>query len=134
MGYDGRKGAPRISADRLASLAGGGAGAPVVEVMDASVAAPVRPRRSAVEPDLSRIRPRGVDETPAQRKKRLAAKTINFGATITARIIILFAAGLYFWDAYQYSGQVSRGLAMGMFLMTADLGRVLLKAAEPGSK
>ncbi len=77
---------------------------------------------------------REIEETPADRKRRLAAKAINFTATILARIIILGAAGYYTWKEYEFTGQVHRGVAFGLFAMSADLGRVILKAMTPGSK
>lgn len=126
MGFGGKKPAMAMNADRLAAVAGA---APVVE---AGEAAPRR--RVSVEPDLSRIRKCSIDETPEERKKRLAAKTVNFSATIIARIVIIGAAGLFAWSEFQSTGKIHRGVALGMFAMTADLGRVLLKALEPGSK
>ncbi len=121
--------APQISMDRLAAVAGG-AGAAATAVTGGGANRP----RVSLEPDVSRIRKIAIEETPEERKLRLAAKTVNFSATILARMIILAAAGLYVWKTYQFSGQVHRGIAIGMFAMTADLGRVALKALEPGSK
>ncbi|PQA89644.1 hypothetical protein [Hyphococcus luteus] len=120
--------APRVSAARLAAIAGG---APAEEPV-AQSAAPARP--ATLEPDLSRIRPRGVNETPEQRKKRLGAKTINFTATILARVIIMGALALFMWDGYEITGAIQRGPAIAMVAMVADLGRVILKAMEPGTK
>lgn len=80
------------------------------------------------------MRPRGLDETAAERKQRLAAKTVNFSATILARLAILAAAGVYVFELYDTSGQIHRGFAMGMFAVIADLGRVILKAMEPGTR
>lgn len=120
--------APRISADRLAAIAGGVAGAePAIET-----AAPAP--RVLLEPDLSRIRPRGVDETPEQRRKRLAAKTVNFTFTIAARLVIMAALGLLIWNNYEMTGAFQRGPVIGVFLIFADLGRVIMKAMEPGTK
>ena len=73
-------------------------------------------------------------ESPEARKKRLAAKTINFTATFFARIMIIGVVGYLMYDIYQGSGTIHRGYAMGMFAMIADFGRVLLKAMEPGTK
>lgn len=87
-----------------------------------------------LEPDLSRIKPRGVDETPEERKKRLAAKTINFTATFLARLVLMAAVAKYGYDAFQMTGVVHRGVAVGMFAMVADFGRVAIKAMEPGTK
>ncbi|WP_375207017.1 hypothetical protein [Hyphococcus sp.] len=123
--------APRISADRLASLAGGGA-AVAAAVETPSVSAPRV--RVEVRPDLSRIRPFGAIETPEERKKRLTAKTLNFSATFIARLVIMGAVGYLMYDIWQGTGVIHRGYAMGMFAMTADFGRVLLKAMEPGTK
>ena len=130
MAFAKKQEAPRISADRLANIAGGG-------VAIAAPAAPESAPRMRVElqPDLSRMRPRGVAmETPEKRKKRLAAKTINFTATFFARIVIIGAVGYLMYEIYQGSGAIHRGYAMGMFVMIADFGRVLLKAMEPGTK
>lgn len=122
--------APRISADRLASVAGGVSAAPVQEAAMSFAAA----RPAPVEPDLSRMRPRGIDETPEAHKKRLAAKTVNFTATIMARLLIMGALAKFGYEAYQLTGTFHRGVALGLFAMTADFGRVLLKAMEPGTK
>lgn len=123
----------QVSAGRLAALAGG---AGVAEAAAAGAGSPsgAPRRRVSVEPDLSRIRKRTTDETPEEHRRRLAAKTVNFSATIMARIIILGAAGLWLWESYEFSGQIHRGVALGMMAMLADLGRVGLKAMEPGSK
>lgn len=130
MGFAKRKEeAPRISADRLASIAGGAAYEDVVEVES-----PAPRARVSLEPDLSRIRPRCVDETPEARKKRLAAKTINFTATILARLVIMGALGNFMWETYQLTGGFHRGAVMGSFLILVDLGRVAMKAMEPGTK
>jgi len=131
MAFAKKQEAPRISADRLANIAGGGV------AIAAPAAAPESAPRMRVElqPDLSRMRPRGVAmETPEKRKKRLAAKTINFTATFFARIVIIGAVGYLMYEIYQGSGAIHRGYAMGMFVMIADFGRVLLKAMEPGTK
>lgn len=128
MGFGGKKPAIAMNANRLAAVAGASA-APAAS---AGEAAP--PRRVSVEPDLSRIRKCSIDETPEERKKRLAAKTVNFSATIIARLVIIGAAGLFAWSEFQNTGKFHRGVAIGIFAMTADLGRVILKALEPGSK
>ena len=126
MGFGKQKAPARVSAARLNALAGA---SPSVEVE----AAGPRPRVS-VEPDLSRINKNRIVETPEERKKRLAAKTVNFGATFIARIIIIAAACAYGYDLYQSTGAVHRGVAAGVLAMIVDFGRVLLKAMEPGSK
>ena len=126
MGFGKQKAPARASAARLNALAGA---SPSMEVE----AAGPRPRVS-VEPDLSRINKNRIVETPEERKKRLAAKTVNFGATFTARIIIIAAACVYGYDLYQSTGEVHRGVAAGVLAMVVDFGRVLLKAMEPGSK
>lgn len=133
MAFGGKKNeaALRISADRLASVAGGGGSAAAVEDGPA-FSGPSR--RVSLEPDLSRIKPRGVDETPEERQRRLAAKTVNFTATFLARLILMAALAKYGYDAYQMTGVVHRGVAVGMFAMVADFGRVALKAMEPGTK
>ncbi|MCK5747222.1 MAG: hypothetical protein KAH44_13455 [Oricola sp.] len=120
--------APRISGDRLAAIAGG------VTASEALVERAAPAPRVVLEPDLSRIRPRGVEETPEQRKKRLAAKTINFTFTIAARLIIIAALGLLIWNNYEMTGAIQRGPAMGIFAILVDLGRVMMKAMEPGTK
>lgn len=130
MGFGGKKQPVGMNPDRLAALAGAGAGA--AAQVDAGASAPRR--RVSVEPDLSRIRKCSIDETPAERKKRLAAKTVNFGATFIARIIIMGAAGFFIWTELQNTGKIHRGVAVGMFAMLADFGRVMMKALEPGSK
>lgn len=127
MGFGGKKPAMAMNASRLAAVAGASA-APAVSASEAPM------RRVSVEPDLSRIRKCSIDETPEERKKRLAAKTVNFTATIIARLIIIGAAGLFAWSEFQNTGKFHRGVALGIFAMTVDLGRVILKALEPGSK
>lgn len=119
----------QISANRLASLAGGVTAAAPAREAPSFAARPV-----SVEPDISRIRPRGIDETPEQQQRRLAAKTVNFTATILARLVIMGALATFAYDVYEATGTIHRGVAMGLFLMTADLGRVILKAMEPGTK
>jgi len=131
MGFGSKKPVARISVDRLAAVTGGGG----VEMAEAAAAAaPSPPRPVMLEPDVSRIRKNMVDEAPEERKRRLAAKTVNFSTTILARMVILAAAGFYAWNEFQFSGQVHRGVAIGLFAMTADLGRVTLKVMTPGSK
>ena len=121
--------APRISADRLANLAGTASAPAAAAIPEAA------PRmRVELQPDLSRMRPRGTLETPEDRKRRLAAKTINFSATFLARIIIMATVAYLLYGMWQGTGVVHRGYAMAMFAMTADFGRVLLKAMEPGTK
>lgn len=129
MGFGKKSAAMQINTDRLAAVAGLSQAAPAA----AGVSDAPR-RRVSVEPDMSRMRKNSIDETPEQRKKRLAAKTVNFGATIIARIVIIAAAGFYAWGEFESTGKIHRGVAIGVFAMTADLGRVLLKALEPGSK
>lgn len=120
--------APRASTDRLAAIAGGvSALEPVAQ--DAGPAV-----RMVLEPDLSRIRPRGIEETPIQRKQRLAAKTINFTITIIARLVIMAGFGFLIWNTYEMTGNIERGPAIGVFVVFADLGRVIVKAMEPGTK
>ena len=132
MGF-GKKSAAamQINTDRLAAVAG----LPTTAAATAGAGASEAPRRRvSVEPDMSRIRKCSLDETPEERKKRLAAKTVNFTATILARLVIIAAAGLYAWTEFESTGKIHRGVAIGIFAMTADLGRVMLKALEPGSK
>lgn len=132
MAFGNKQPVMQVSTDRLSALAGGGG---MTAAAYPGPAAEEYPRRRvSLEPDLSRIRRRGSDESPEERKRRLAAKTVNFGATIIARIVILAAAGLWVWKGYEFSGQIHRGVALGMFAMLADLGRVSLKALEPGTK
>ncbi|WDI30037.1 hypothetical protein PUV54_08705 [Hyphococcus flavus] len=120
----------RISSDRLAGIAGGVGAAPAADAGASSGPA----YRRVIEPDLSRMRPRSVDECEEARKRRLAAKTVNFTATIIARLVIMAALGKFGFDLYQMTGTVHRGVALGMFAMLADLGRVMLKAMTPGTK
>ncbi len=123
----------QISVDRLAAVAGAPGGASLLATN--AVASPVRQRpRGELQPDPSRIRPRQLEETPEDRKRRLAAKTVNFTATTIARIVIIAAAGLWAWEQYQYTGQIHRGVAVGILVMFGDLGRVIMKASEPGTK
>lgn len=125
--------APRISADRLASISG--AGGAVSEAAPGAAIADVAPRaRVSLEPDLSRIRPRGIMETPEERKRRLTAKTINFTFTFLARIIIMGAVAYLMLGIWEGTGAIHRGYAIAMFAMVADFGRVILKAMEPGTK
>lgn len=119
-----------VGVDRLAAVAGT---PPDVAAAHASSTGTVRPSRPR-QPDPSRIRPRQIEETAEQRKRRLAAKTVNFTATILARFVIIAAAGLWAWQQYQFTGQVHRGIAIGVFAMFGDLGRVIMKATEPGTK
>jgi len=118
---------PRVSPDRLSALAGGAA-APA----DAQAAPIVAP--AMLEPDLKRIRPRAIDNSPEQRKRRLTAKAINFTATIIARLVILAGLGLFAWSGYEITGTIERGPAIALFVIGADLCRVILKAMVPGSK
>ncbi len=131
MAFGGRQQPERISVERLAAVTGGGVAA-------AAVAAPaeisVPTRRQSVEPDLSRMRKSRIDETPEQRKKRLAAKTVNYGATFIARFVIIGAVGYFAWEHFKMTGNFHRGYVIGIFLMFADLGRIALKAMEPGGK
>lgn len=122
--------AARASADRLAALAGVSA----TSSGAAAMAAPGPPRRVSVEPDVTRIRKCAIEETPEERKKRLAAKSVNFGASFFARILILGAAGYFLWIEFQSTGQIHRAVATGVFAMVADFGRVVMKAMTPGSK
>ncbi|MEM8772547.1 MAG: hypothetical protein AAGD92_12940 [Pseudomonadota bacterium] len=130
MGFGNRKPeAVAVGAGRLASIAGSSSTQTV-----AGLAETPKPKPASLEPDPSRIRPRQIEETPEARKRRLAAKTINFTATILARLVIIGAAGFYMWSEYQLTRQVHRGIMFGVFAMVGDLGRVILKASEPGTK
>lgn len=122
----------RVSADRLASVVSGASYTSAAAAADAAAAAPKQ--RLTHEPDLSRMRPRGIEETPDQRKRRLAAKTVNFTATILARLLIIAALGLYAYDIHESSGAIHRGAAAGIVAMLLDFGRVLMKAMQPGTK
>jgi len=132
MGFGSKNAAaPRMSADRLAGVSGrGGAAA----AMTASPAMAMPRARVSLEPDLSRIRARSVDISEEARQRRVAAKTVNFTATIIARLIILLAIGKYGYDLWMMTGTFHRGVVMGGFAVLADLGRVALKAMEPGTK
>lgn len=134
MGFGNKQPAARISGDRLAAVTGGTATAAAAVAGGAAIGGAAARRRVSVEPDLSKIRKNRIEETAEERKKRLAAKTVNFGATIIARIVIIGAAGLYGYSIYEGSGAIPRGVAIGIFAMLGDLGRVVLKALEPGSK
>lgn len=132
MGFGNKKPAMAISSSRLASVAG----APAASAASSS---PQIKRIACPEPDLSRIRPRRIQETPEERKRRLAAKTVNFTVTIIARIVILIAAGLFLWTDYlnsvQYGWSRFHYFAfLGMMTMVGDLGRVIIKASTHGTK
>lgn len=140
MGFGAKTETLAVDPSRLAALAGKPL-APTVDDTPTQPASRQSPttmtaaaRRASLEPDQSRIRKCSIDETPAQRKKRLAAKTMNFSATIIARITILVAVGYYAWAEFKGIGGVHRGIVIGIFVMLADLGRVIIKALDPGSK
>ncbi len=120
----------RVSADRLASVASGASYSSALAAADIQAPKP----RVTHEVDLSRMRARGVEETPQQRKKRLAAKTVNFGATFLARVLIMLALASFGYDIYESTGVIHRGVGAGMFAMVLDFGRVVMKAMEPGTK
>ncbi len=128
MGFGDKKPVAQISLDRLAAVAGG-----VVEIAEPVDVRPVRP--VMLGPDISRIRKTNmVDETPEAHKRRLAAKTVNYSITFFVRIIIFAAVVYYAWDKHQLTGQIHRGVVIGLLVMAADFGRVALKAMTPGSK
>ena len=129
MGYGNQQQAARVSAARLASISG--SAAPVAASTSGN-AAPIA--RVSHEPDLSRMRARGIEETPEERKRRLAAKTVNFTASFIARLLLMAALAKFGYDAYEMTGVRHRGAAFGLFAMLADFGRVALKAMEPGTK
>ncbi len=120
-----------VGCDRLMAVAGA---APTASSSRSAVEASPSRRRHDLTPDPSRIRPRQIEETPEDRKRRLAAKTANFTATIIARLVIIAAAALWAWKQYEYSGQIHRGVAVGVFIMLGDLGRVFMKASVSGTK
>ena len=127
MGLGRKSTAPAMNAGRLASVAGTKQDVPSTSSTSSfSGAAPA--------PDPSRIRRRQIEETPEARKKRLAAKTVNFTATFFARIILMGALAYLCWQQYQFSGSVPRGYGFGLFAMVADFGRVTVKAMTPGTK
>ena len=80
------------------------------------------------------VRKIGWEESPAARKIRMRAKTVNFTCTIFARGFIIFGAFYYLWDFYQTSHIIHRGVLFIIFAMFADLGRVLNKMSTPGTK
>ena len=129
MGYGNHQQAARVSAARLASISG--SAAPVAASTSGNTA-PIA--RASHEPDLSRMRARGIEETPEERKRRLAAKTVNFTASFIARLLLMAALAKFGYDAYEMTGVIHRGAAIGLFAMLADFGRVALKAMEPGTK
>jgi hypothetical protein len=132
MGFGDKKPVAQISLDRLAAVAGRGDVETVEPVQRAE--AP-RPKPVMLEPDISRIRKTNmVDETLEAHKRRLAAKTVNFSTTFLVRIIILAAVVYYAWNEHHLTGQIHRGVAIGLLVMAADFGRVALKAMTPGSK
>ena len=136
MGFKKQETAPRIDAGRLAALAGKkGEGAAPASPSGAPPASDEPPRRRvSVEPDLSRINKNRLIETAEQRKKRLAAKSVNFSASFIARTAIIGAALWYGYGLYQSTGDIDRMVAVGVLVMAVDFGRVLLKAMEPGSR
>jgi len=133
MGFGDKKPVAQISLDRLAAVAGRGDGVETAEPEEQAKAPPPRP--VMLEPDLSRINKTNMlDDTPEARKRRLAAKTVNFSTTFLVRIIILAAVAYYIWNERQLTGQIHRGVAIGLLVMAADFGRVALKAMTPGTK
>lgn len=122
---------PRVDAGRLAALAG----KTVDKPEDAVEANGAQPRkRVSVEPDLSRINKNRIIETPEQRKKRLAAKSVNYSASFMARAAIIAAALWYGYESYQSTGDIDRIVAIAVLVMAADFMRVMVKAMEPGSR
>lgn len=135
MGKNKQEAAPRVDAGRLAALAGKKNDASGEASGASSEAAGGQPRRRAtVEPDLSRINKNRIIETPEQRKKRLAAKSVNYSASFMVRSVILAAAMWYGYEAYQSTGDIDGIIAVAVLVMAADFGRVLFKAMEPGSR
>lgn len=130
MGFGKQQAVARISGDRLAAVTGGGN---ISAEPDLASSQPMM-RRESVQPDLSKMRKNRIEETPEQRKKRMAAKTVNFGATFLVRIIIIGAAGYFGYQVYESTGAFPRNIGIGIFVMVGDFGRVLIKAMEPGSK
>ena len=135
---------PRVDAGRLAALAGKAQAAPQGAAVAAASADNDRgvgdrgsdnaaaPRaRVSVEPDLSRINKNRSGESPAERKKRLAAKSVNFSASFLARAAILSAAIWYGYEGYRATGDIDRLVAVAVLAMAADFGRVLIKAMQP---
>jgi len=131
VGFGGKEVVARISEDRLAAVTGvAHAGA---------VGAAAKPRRTAeqrklVEPDLSRIRRRGLEETPEEQKRRLAAKAVNFSTSFIVRLAIIAAAVMYAREVYESTGAIHRGIAICLFIMCADYGRLIMKAMTHGTK
>lgn len=134
MGFKKQETAPRVDAGRLAALAGKKLEAPSAPEGSSPAPDAARRRRVSVEPDLSRINKNRLVETPQERKKRLAAKSVNFSASFMARSAIIAAALWYGYGLYQSTGDIDRMVAIGVLVMAADFGRVLLKAMEPGSR
>ncbi|WP_411816314.1 hypothetical protein [Hyphococcus sp. DH-69] len=114
----------QISSSRLANVIG----APANEALDAEIAKPAP--RVGVQPDLSRIKTRRREETPEQRKRRMASNRLNFGATIIARLVIIAALGNFGYEVYEMTGTVHRGVAAGVIAISLDLLRVTAKAAD----
>ena len=141
---------PRVDAGRLAALAGKAQaapqGAPVAAasadsaendrgVSDRGSDNAAAPRaRVSLEPDLSRINKNRSGESPAERKKRLAAKSVNFSASFLARAAILGAAIWYGYEGYRATGDIDRLVAVAILAMAADFGRVLIKSMQPGGR
>ena len=135
MGFGRKKAPARVGCARVAVIAGGGAKTAMSsDIASSGSGVQAAPRRVSVEPDLSRIQKSPIIETPEVRKKRLAAKTINYSATILARIVIIAAACMWGYEQMKTTGVVHRGVAAGVFAMFLDLGRVTMKALTPGSK
>lgn len=98
------------------------------------------PKRAAGGSDVSRIPSRAeiarrsLKESPEQRQARLRAKTVNFTCTLVARSFILAGAAWYAWTLVIDTGALPRGVILGVFAMTVDYGRVLVKLMTPGTK
>lgn len=126
--------APRVDAGRLAALAGQRKEAQATSEGSPEASGGQPQRRVSVEPDLSRINKTRIIETPEQRKKRLAAKSVNFSASFMARGAIIAAALWYGYEAYQSTGDIDSIVAGVVLVMTVDFARVMFKAMEPGSR
>ena len=104
-------------------------------VSGSTSASTVAIKRKTVEPDFSKVkRYNPLSETEEERVLRMRAKTVNFTCTIFARLVIIASASYFAYDAYITSNGLNWRPILGVFLLFAELGRVLTKMMTPGTK
>ena len=118
----------QASSSRLSAVTGGGGGDGGASAIGG------RPMRDCVEPDLSKIRKSSIDETPAEFKQRMAAKAVNYGVSITLRLIILGTIGYFLWQGYDSSRELEQNLLIAGGAVFLDLVRAGFKCITPGTK